>query len=270
MPKLTATQIKAKKAAEKLAAKKTTKKKVETKKKAAEKQSQKSKPKRKGLLALLASAFETFATAQLADGTEIMYEGELAQGTVVSVEVEGNQIPLPEGSHEMGGDMAGKSITVDATGTILEVSDVTMEDVEEMDRTEMKKLIKEKELDITVKKSMSDDDIREEIFEAMEFNEEGEEEEEEEESEEEEEEEEESDDKKDKTSEKETLAIAKVIKDGFGKMNKTIVSLSTENKQLRKDLVTLADDISKGKVSKKKFERTDKKVALHSKISKLA
>lgn len=86
---------------------------------------------------------EKFSTGELADGTEIMYEGELAPGVVVSVSADGQEIPLPEGKHELGGDMAGQSIVVDAAGTILEIinneapSEVEVE-VEEVEEEEMK------------------------------------------------------------------------------------------------------------------------------------
>lgn len=67
---------------------------------------------------------EKFASATLEDGTEIQYEGELAVDTIVMVVVDGAEVPLAEGTHALGGDMAGKTITVDATGKILEVGEV--------------------------------------------------------------------------------------------------------------------------------------------------
>lgn len=86
--------------------------------------------KKLGILAALAAAFgvEKFATAQLADGTEIQYEGELAPGTLVTITVDGNQVPAPEGEHALGGDMEGKVIVLDATGTIVEVKDASAGD----------------------------------------------------------------------------------------------------------------------------------------------
>lgn len=80
---------------------------------------------KKNLLAALAAVFgvEKFATAQLADGTEIQYEGELVPGTMVTVTVDGAQVPAPEGEHALGGDMEGKTIVLDATGSIVEVKD---------------------------------------------------------------------------------------------------------------------------------------------------
>src|SRR5688572_16188812 len=67
--------------------------------------------------------FDKFAMAELKDGVQIMYEGDLAVGTVCTVEVDGAEVPLSEGTHELGGEMAGKSIVVDATGTVTEIID---------------------------------------------------------------------------------------------------------------------------------------------------
>jgi len=93
---------------------------------------------KKNLLSALAAIFalEKFATAQLADGTEIQYEGDLAPGTMVTVTVDGAQVPAPEGEHPLGGDMNGKSIVVDATGTILEVKDTVAAAAEGMSAEE--------------------------------------------------------------------------------------------------------------------------------------
>lgn len=76
-----------------------------------------------GFVSYVKSLFDKFAMAELKDGTQIMYEGDLAVGTVCTVEVDGAEVPLAEGKHELGGDMAGKSIVVDATGTVQEIVD---------------------------------------------------------------------------------------------------------------------------------------------------
>lgn len=68
-------------------------------------------------------AEQKFAEVTLADGeTVLSYDGELAQGTPIFVVGEdGEQLPAPEGTHELGGDMAGTSIIVNAEGVIEEV-----------------------------------------------------------------------------------------------------------------------------------------------------
>lgn len=80
-------------------------------------------------------AKEKFAEVTLADGeTVLSYDGELAQGTPIFVVGEdGEQLPAPEGTHELGGDMAGTSIIVNAEGVIEEVvtEEVQSEDTEE-------------------------------------------------------------------------------------------------------------------------------------------
>lgn len=83
--------------------------------------------KSKGLLSSIKEALgltESFAEAELEDGTIIMYDGELAVGSTCSVVLEdGTEVPLAEGEHMLGGEMAGMKIVVDATGTVVELID---------------------------------------------------------------------------------------------------------------------------------------------------
>lgn len=83
--------------------------------------------KSKGLLSSIKEALgltESFAEAELEDGTIIMYDGELAVGSTCSVVLEdGTEVPLAEGEHMLGGEMAGMKIVVDATGTVVEIID---------------------------------------------------------------------------------------------------------------------------------------------------
>jgi preprotein translocase subunit YajC len=45
---------------------------------------------------------EKFESAKLADGTEIMWDGELSEGTAIMVVAEdGNQMPAPDATHEL-------------------------------------------------------------------------------------------------------------------------------------------------------------------------
>lgn len=64
-----------------------------------------------------------FAEATLMDGTVISYEGDLAVGTAVFVVADGEQIPAPEGTHALGGELEGVSIVTDAEGVIVEIID---------------------------------------------------------------------------------------------------------------------------------------------------
>lgn len=101
------------------------------KKKAIEKANVK---KSKGLLSSIKEALgltESFMEAQLEDGTIIMYDGELAVGTVCTVALEdGTEVPLAEGEHILGGEMAGMKIVVDATGKVVEIIDGSEAEVE--------------------------------------------------------------------------------------------------------------------------------------------
>jgi len=65
-----------------------------------------------------------FADVSLLDGTVLTYEGELVPGTAIFVKTEdGEEIPAPEGTHELGGLFEGVSIVLDAEGIVLEVID---------------------------------------------------------------------------------------------------------------------------------------------------
>jgi preprotein translocase subunit YajC len=45
---------------------------------------------------------EKFNSAKLADGTEVMWDGELSEGTAIMVVAEdGNQMPAPDAAHEL-------------------------------------------------------------------------------------------------------------------------------------------------------------------------
>lgn len=71
-----------------------------------------------------------FAQATTTDGVVLMYEGDLAEGVAVFIEADGEQIPAPEGDHQVTlEDGSVKVITVDATGLVTSVVDVeAMED----------------------------------------------------------------------------------------------------------------------------------------------
>lgn len=68
---------------------------------------------------------KTFAEATSSDGTIIRYEGELGSGTPVFIEVDGENVPAPEGEHEVTlSDGSVKLIVVDANGVVSSVEDV--------------------------------------------------------------------------------------------------------------------------------------------------
>jgi hypothetical protein len=77
------------------------------------------------LKATFSAKAEAFNEAVLEDGTMISYEGDLVVGTAVFVVTETEQVPAPEGTHALGGEMAGISIVVDANGIVTEVIDTT-------------------------------------------------------------------------------------------------------------------------------------------------
>jgi hypothetical protein len=79
------------------------------------------------LKATFTAKAEAFNEAVLEDGTMISYEGELVVGTAVFVVTETEEIPAPEGTHALGGELTGISIVVDANGIVTEVIDTRAE-----------------------------------------------------------------------------------------------------------------------------------------------
>ncbi len=79
---------------------------------------------------------QAFGEAVLLDGTAVVYEGELAVGTTVFIVADGEQIPAPEGTHELGGEFTGIKIITDANGVVVEVIDErALEDAASADET---------------------------------------------------------------------------------------------------------------------------------------
>jgi hypothetical protein len=75
-----------------------------------------------------------FMEVTLLDGeTVISYEGELAEGVAIFMIVDGESVPATEGTLELGGDMEGVSIVVDADGMVSEVIDAREETTEEVE-----------------------------------------------------------------------------------------------------------------------------------------
>lgn len=84
-----------------------------------------SKTKTSVLDRLLGRNRDSFASVTTVDGaTEIYYEGELTEGAAVFVEVDGAQVPAPEGSYDVSMPDGGvKTIAVDANGVVTSVTD---------------------------------------------------------------------------------------------------------------------------------------------------
>lgn len=87
-----------------------------------------------------------FETAKLADGTEVKVEGEFEEGKACFVETEEGDIPAPAGKHQMADD---RLITIDESGQIVAIEEVSAEEVEEQPQAEveveMEEEVKEEE-----------------------------------------------------------------------------------------------------------------------------
>jgi hypothetical protein len=85
---------------------------------------------------------QNFAEATLEDGTVVMYDGELAEGTEVFIEVDGVLTPAPDGVHALAGELEGTMIEV-ANGAIVAVSMPDEQAEDEPKEEEEEKLSKE-------------------------------------------------------------------------------------------------------------------------------
>lgn len=97
----------------------------------------KMKNKNKSILDKVRALFEDeekqkFAEATTAEGVVVMYDGELAVGTQVFIEAEGEeQLPAPEGDHQLTlEDGTVKLITLDGSGVVVTVEDFKEEEPE--------------------------------------------------------------------------------------------------------------------------------------------
>lgn len=103
----------------------------------------------------------TFSEVTAVDGTVIMYEGELTEGTAVFVDENGEQVPAPAGDHQVTlEDGSEKVITVDESGVI-----VAIVDVEEMSDEETTPSVEEQVAEV-MKKVLADTDERFKALEA--------------------------------------------------------------------------------------------------------
>ena len=97
---------------------------------------------------------KTFAEVTLVDGeTVLSYEGELAEGTAVFlVGEDGEQIPAPEGTHSLGGEMVGTSIVVRPKGII---ESVVTEEVVEEEATAVEEAMSSESINALVEEKMA-------------------------------------------------------------------------------------------------------------------
>jgi hypothetical protein len=74
---------------------------------------------------------EKFATATTAEGVAVSWEGDLVEGTAVTIDMDGEILPAPEGEHQVTlEDGTVKVIVLDAAGLVVSVADVEMNEDE--------------------------------------------------------------------------------------------------------------------------------------------
>ena len=83
----------------------------------------------KAMFSLDAPTAETFASATTADGVVVSYEGKLGMDSQIFVESEGEQLPAPEGDHELTlEDGSIKIVTLDGSGIVTAIEDFVAEE----------------------------------------------------------------------------------------------------------------------------------------------
>jgi preprotein translocase subunit YajC len=80
------------------------------------------------LLKMDFAKIEKFNSAKLADGTEVMWEGDLTEGSAIMVVSDGNQMPAPDAVHEL--EDGTKITTVGGLVTAIEGKEKEKEEVE--------------------------------------------------------------------------------------------------------------------------------------------
>ena len=91
-----------------------------------------------------------FAELTLVDGTTVRVDGEPEVGKALVVVTEEGEIPAPEGQHET---TSGVLVTVDATGTITELTPVEVEAEDEKEEVEV---VMEEEEEVKVEMTEED------------------------------------------------------------------------------------------------------------------
>lgn len=84
---------------------------------------------------------KTFAEITTIDGVVLTYEGDLAEGTQLFMEVDGEQVPAPEGEHQVDVDGVVKVVTLDGSGVVTAITEL-MEDQEDDMREEVAEVMK--------------------------------------------------------------------------------------------------------------------------------
>lgn len=88
----------------------------------------KTQMKKRNLFGLIFGT-EKFAEATTVDGVVVFYEGELAEGTQVFIEADGERIPAPEGEHQIQtSETTSVVVMLDAQGIVTSIQEVTADE----------------------------------------------------------------------------------------------------------------------------------------------
>lgn len=91
-----------------------------------------------------AAVVEEFGQATTVDGVVIFWEGDLAVGTSVMIEVNGEKVAAPQGDHQADVDGVTYAITLDAEGVVTSMEEVTaMSEEAEILSAAMKKIVED-------------------------------------------------------------------------------------------------------------------------------
>ncbi len=97
------------------------------------------------------SVEENMSEVTAVDGTVLFYEGDLAVGTAVTVEVNGEKVPAPEGGQQIDMEGVTYTITLDADGIVTDMQEVTaMSEEAEVLMSAMKKVVDDAKVQFSV------------------------------------------------------------------------------------------------------------------------
>jgi hypothetical protein len=71
------------------------------------------------------SVEETMSEATTVDGVILFYDGDLAVGTAVMIEVNGERVAAPEGDHQVDIDGTAYALSIDSSGVVTSMEEVT-------------------------------------------------------------------------------------------------------------------------------------------------
>lgn len=102
-----------------------------------------------------------FAEVKTIDGIVLQYDGELAEGTPLFVlDVEGNQIPAPEGEYQVEYEDQLWVVSIDVNGVLVKLEAVNVEEEPMSEEEPVNEMMSKQEFDAIIQQVITDTDAR--------------------------------------------------------------------------------------------------------------